>query len=364
MIKIPYPNPSTDFDKEYVAKLTSVNKTKFKKADKYLKSIVYNGKILNAQYLLIAKFHELIEISELLNKILTKTKKKNLSKLFDYKTNQPRISSFFMNQNYIEMGSCYCCNIDYINAFKDIADYKDGKYFINNAQKHELIQLSGVKEITARKIMNKRSFTDIKDVPYLRELARKQLDSLDFSYSHNHFTLDHFLPQKEYKYLSLCLYNFVPSCYSCNSKFKKALEFENISDLKFVSPSSKDFSLMNDFSFKIYYPKNLKDIKKSTDYKLQKNISNNRDVIQEYLNMFKIEGRYVFHKKELMTLINKKVKYPESTLKKIASNYGLSQDELRSHIFGEELFDSSFDNKPLVKFKRDIAKDINIKGVI
>jgi hypothetical protein len=156
----------------------------------------------------------------------------------------------------------------------------------------------------------------------------------------------------------------VPSCYSCNSKFKGKIEFKDINDIKYVSPSSKDFSLMNDFSFEIYYPKNLRDIKKTTDYKLQKNISDNHDVIQEYLNMFKIEGRYVFHKKEILTLINKKIKYPESTLKKIASSYGLSQDELRSNIFGEELFDSSFDNKPLVKFKRDIAKDINIKGVI
>jgi hypothetical protein len=121
---------------------------------------------------------------------------------------------------------------------------------------------------------------------------------------------------------------------------------------------------MDDFRFEIYYPKNLGDIKKTTDYKLQKNISNNHDVTQEYLNMFKVEGRYVFHKKELMNLIDKKIKYPESTLKNIAKIYGLSADELRSNMFGEELFDKSFNNKPLVKFKRDIAKDIKIKGVL
>lgn len=364
MIKIPYPIPSTDFDNEYIAKLSSANKDEFKKANRYLNGILYKKKSLNIKYLLTAKFHELIEISDLINKNLSKTRKKNFCKLFNYTLNQPRIASFFMYQEHLEMNSCFFCNIDYINTFKDIAEYKDDKDFINNAQEHEWIQLWGIAKKTAKKIIAKRDFNSINDVPYLSLEAKKQITKLDFLNSHNHFTLDHFLPQKEYKYLSLSLYNFVPSCYSCNSKFKKAIEFDNVNDLKFISPSSIYFSLTKDFNFKIYYPKKLKDIKKSTDYILQKNISNNNDIIQEYLNMFKIEGRYVFHKKEILKLINKKVKYSESTLKKISSRYGLSQDELRSNIFGEELFDLSYDNKPLVKFKRDIAKDINIKGVL
>lgn len=365
MIKIPYPIPSTNFDNEYIAKLSSANKINFKKANNYLKSIIYKKKPLNVKYLLVAKFHELLKILDLIDLKLTTSKKNNLNKLFNYKgNNQKLIASFFMEQSYLEMESCYCCNIDYINSFKDVSDYKTPEEFINKAQIHELIQLHGIKKERAKVIRDKRPYNSVEEVPYLHKQAKKMIEDLSFLTSKNHFTLDHFLPQSKYKFLSLCLYNFVPSCYSCNSKFKKAIEFENSQDLKYVSPTSKDFSLMKDFSFQIYYSKNLKDIKKSTDYKLQKNISNNNDIIQEYLNMFKIEGRYVFHKKELLKLINKKIKYPESTLKKIAIRYGLSQDELRSNIFGEELFDSNFNNKPLVKFKRDIAKDIKIKGVI
>lgn len=364
MIKIPYPIPSTDFDNEYIAKLSSTNKVSFRKANRYLKCVTYNGTPLNIRYLLVAKFHELLEISDLINSTLSKTRKKNFSKLFDYTKNQPRIASFFMQQKYIEMSSCYYCNIDFINAFSDVAEYKNDLDFINNAQQHELKHLSGIADKTAKKIISKRNFKSLNDVPNLNTEAKKQLKTLDFLNSHNQFTLDHFLPQIEHKYLSLCLYNFVPSCYSCNSKFKGKIELEDINDIKYVSPSSEDFSLMNDFSFEVYFPKNLRNIKKTTDYKLQKNISNNYNAIQEYLNMFKIEGRYVFHKKELLTLINKKINYPESTLRKIARTYGLSVDKLRSNIFGKELFDSSFDNKPLVKFKRDIAKDIKIKGVL
>lgn len=365
MIKIPYPIPSTGFDNEYIAKLSDANIINFNKANKYLKNIVYNKNPLNIERLLIAKFHELLKIMDLVDLKLTTSEKDKLNELFNYKgNNQKLIASFFMEQSYLEMESCYCCNVDYINSFKDVSDYKTPEEFINKAQIHELIQLYGIKEKTAKIIRDERPYNSVEEVPYLQKRAKEMINNLNFLSSKNHFTLDHFLPQSKFKYLSLCLYNFVPSCYSCNSKFKRDQEFDNLKSLKFVSPSSKYFSLMNDFSFQIYYPKNLKDIKKSTDYKLQKNISNNQDIIQEYLNMFKIEGRYIFHKKELLKLINKKVKYPESTLKKIASSYGLSQDELRSNIFGEELFDSNFDNKPLVKFKRDIAKDINIKGVI
>lgn len=366
MVKIPYPEPSVDFDNEYIDKLAkSVN---FKKADSYLKNIIHNNKILNTKYLLTAKFHELIEISNKIDLKLSKTKQNNFNKLFNYSGNNQRlIASFFMQQKHLEMESCYCCNIDYINSFKNVADYFNDIEFVNNAQYHELIQLIGIGDAYARSILEKRENEDFKSidkVPYINTKAKKQLKTLSFLTSKNHFTLDHFLPQKKYKYLSLCLYNFVPSCYSCNSKFKKANEFENIDELKFVSPSSKDFSLNKDFSFMIFYPKNLKDIKETTDYKLQKNISNNPALVQEYLNMFKIEGRYVFHKKELLKLINKKVKYPESTLKVISNKYGISIDELRDNIFGQELFDSDFDNKPLVKLKRDVAKDIKIKGVL
>lgn len=35
-------------------------------------------------------------------------------------------------------------------------------------------------------------------------------------------SFDHFLPRGRYPFLALCLYNMIPSCYRCNSQFKRA----------------------------------------------------------------------------------------------------------------------------------------------
>lgn len=371
MIKIPYPNPSVDFDNEYINKIWNSNSTNFSKANRYLSSLTYNGKKLNIKYLLTAKFHELLEISELIeNGGLSKIKKKNFARLFNYSKNQSKIASFFMHQSHIEIESCYFCNIDYVNAFKNMADYKDTFDFINNAPKHELFHISGVSDITADKIIANRIYKSINDVPHLTNKAKKQIASHDFLNSHNHFTLDHFLHQSRYKYLSLCLYNLVPSCYSCNSKFKKDHSFTflitppNLNPLLFVSPSSKDFSLSKDLNLSIYFPKNFKSIKSKKDFILQFNINSNQDIVRQYINLFKLEGRYVFHKKEILNLIDKKIRYPESKLKNISRMHGISLDKLRQDIFGYELYDSKSHSKPLVKMRRDVAKNIRIKGVI
>lgn len=78
---------------------------------------------------------------------------------------QPKISKFF--EEYIDVHTCYYCNIDFINKFKKDKDTK------------------------------------------------------------NAFTLDHVLEKASYPYLALSLYNLVPSCYVCNSKVKDSkIEFE------------------------------------------------------------------------------------------------------------------------------------------
>src|SRR5690606_32118753 len=68
----------------------------------------------------------------------------------------------------------------------------------------------------------------------------------------NHFTLDHLLPQSEYPYLSLSLFNLVPSCYSCNSKLKNDKKiYSNLDELLFTSPTGG--KTITDIIFKIYF---------------------------------------------------------------------------------------------------------------
>ena len=87
--------------------------------------------------LLILSFNDIADISFRLN--LTLSQRKWLKMFFNYKTWQPKIASFFMeHQVILGLGSCFYCNIDYINIFSDIKDYKDGIDLIKRGSLNDL----------------------------------------------------------------------------------------------------------------------------------------------------------------------------------------------------------------------------------
>jgi len=125
--------------------------------------------------LLSGSFEELEAIKNRLGNMSERT---DVKALFNYETKfqQPIISKFF--ENYIEVHTCYFCNIEFINIFMT---------------KDENIK--------------------------------------------NGFTLDHYIDKGKFPYLALSLYNLIPSCYTCNSKVKRIHEVETLSP----SSSSFDF---------------------------------------------------------------------------------------------------------------------------
>lgn len=144
--------------------------------------------------LLCGEYEKLLEIKD---KIGTKYSSKNniIKQTFNYDKQkskqitpklskfQPKISSFF--QDNLEIHTCYFCNIEFINKFKN-------------------------------------SKGEIK----------------------NGFTLDHYIDKGKYPYLALSLYNLIPSCYTCNSKVKGVDEINNLSP----SSSKFDFDEKVKFS--------------------------------------------------------------------------------------------------------------------
>ncbi len=129
--------------------------------------------------------------------------------LFNYKDKfQTHIAKFF--EQYVEVHTCYFCNIEFINKFKK----SDGKF-------------------------------------------------------KNGFTLDHYIDKGKYPYLALSLYNLIPSCYTCNSKVKGINEIDTLSpssshfdfdkkvtfktfmqndNLQIEEPKDFDFLLKEDFT--------------------------------------------------------------------------------------------------------------------
>ncbi len=366
MIKIPYPKDKKDravFEKAYLNSLRKDIDINY--INKHLKKVTYLGQPLNFERLITASFSELIELIKIIEKDLKGlsfySRMKFKSK-FNYGLNQPFIATFYMHQNDVQISSCFYCNIDFINSFKDISDYIDELDFVNSASIDELKIINGVGDKVAEKIINLRKNGKIKKISDLNisSKLKNRISKFNFKNTHNHFTLDHVLPKSKYPYLSLCLYNLVPSCFSCNSKFKKATDFTLSDDLKYIIPSSEDFTLDKDFFFEIFYPKNLKDINSGNDFTLKQIVYKNEALINEYLKMFKINGRFVFHKDKALDLIRLKVNYPESKVKEISRLTGYSELTIKMDLFGEEIFETNISNKPFSKLKMDIASNIGI----
>ena len=366
MIKINYPSNSKRnlLESEYYH--TIISQLNEVAINRFLRNIIYDGNPLNLEILIKSHFSELIEILKTIEQYYTdenisQIRIQNFEKRFNYKKSQPRIANFFMTQDEVNISTCYYCNIDFINAFRDISDYRDALDFVNNASKKELLSIRLIGENKALKIINHRTGNTINSLEELgfSESIKRELLNFNIQNDSNHFTLDHVIPQSKYKYLSLSLYNFVPSCYSCNSKFKKDKEISNIDNLKYISPSSDDFTLNSDVTFKVYYKSSLEHISQNSDFVLKEQIHNNNSMISEYLEIFKINARYVFHKSKIKSLIQKKVRYPNSKIKHISELTGITQSQIKKDIFGKELFDI-VNNEPLSKLRKDIAKNLNI----
>ena len=99
---------------------------------------------------------------------------------------------------------------------------------------------------------------------------------------------------------------------------------------------------------------------KLTDFSVELDISANHDSHAQYLSLLKLRGRYHHYKKVALRQIEKRKEYPNSKITELAQEMGLSSDELKKTIFGEELFDRVYDQSSLIKYKRDIAANINI----
>lgn len=324
------------------------------------KILMTDGSKLTCKKLLTAPFNELSNLSQQINQ-LSDLEKTQISPLSNYEKGQPLVAKFFMEQLDVNLSSCFYCNIDSIYVFSKLADYWGPLDFIQRADldQLQLIDFIGIKK--AQKILKQRTekqFEELKDLPVSSNILDK-IQKMEYNSTHNHFTLDHFHHQANYKFLSLCLYNFVPCCYVCNSKFKKALKLYN-KNPELSSPSSNLFTFHNDVKFKVYFADTTSEKFNTLNFAVDLEISNNKDSHIIYLNVLRIRGRYLHHKREALRLLKLKADYPQSRLQELSESLKLSIDEVKRLVFGAELFDKQYDNSSLIKYKRDVAKNIKI----
>jgi len=376
MRKINYPADLVKFKNEYYNSLLKHTEVAI---NLFLSGIPARTVPLTFKDLVTASFEDLIDYYHLLEnyfKSKSITEVNAFKKNFNYSSNQPLIAGFFMdNKDILEIKTCFYCNIDFINSFNDIGEYENEIDFLNKATLQELKIISGLDkkaEIISTEL-KKRNISNFDELKTINGIGEKTVDKIkvikldDLKKYKNHFTLDHFIPQSKCQYTSLSLFNLIPSCYSCNSKFKGVMVFQDINNLKYLSPSSNSFSLVSEVRFKLYFNTIGKKLKtKINNTKILKDIRvdfENLGSVKEfdiYLDMFKLKGRYVYHKNEALKIVKKRREYPDTEIEDIARITGRKILDIKKDLFGSLIFNDEEKNEPFAKYKREIADQLGL----
>lgn len=381
MIKINYPPDREGLESSYLDLFDiDAMQEKLDVVFNPVKFQVFQG--LTVEQILTASIEELAVLSESFSNIdVQDTEKVNLHKIFKYdlsvfkgadKNNvgapyQPIISKFFSeNKESINLCSCYFCNIDYISSFSVAHEYRTVEEFLLYASKSELEELEGLAAKSVEYIHEQRDIpgglSDIESLsfPGRDSKIKEQLSTRSFDLERSQFTLDHFIGKAKNPLVALSLYNFVPSCYACNSRFKGTKDIIRSPQDAFLCATSEDFKFNEDVKFKLFHSKGRILIKNENDFDVRLIPSKNHEEYEHFIRTLKMNSRYRMHKKDALDLILKHRSYRPSYIKAIASLTRRSIDEVQRDIFGRELFsvDDSQDSKS--KFKKDIAENIGI----
>lgn len=368
MIKIKYPEKISDFKNEYL-KIFNVA-TLDAEWQQYTSTYNLQNANFSVTDMLYGDFDFLLEKS--LSIVYdtsdcnssNKVKLYELKKIFDYNEHQPKIADFFMRyKDEMKLSTCYYCNIDYINAFTAYS-HKDELDFINNANETLFSNLSKVGKATFEKINAQRPFSSIVDfetklsseaICKLSDIVKAIQEQQYPQYVHkNHFTLDHVIDKATNPIVALSLFNFVPSCYSCNSKFKKSEQFTKVVADKYKSPTDANFDFNKDVKLRVLYAsrKNSLDINSIDDFEI--NFDDSKHLFEDYIKIFKLKERYRFHKNIALELLTKKKNYSDSRVDEISRIIGMPKEEIKKDLFGKEIFEGDLQEKPFTKLKRDI----------
>ncbi|WP_339695895.1 hypothetical protein [uncultured Marixanthomonas sp.] len=373
-----------DFKEEYSKCILDRNLLNKAEAEKLLKNI---GIQYSLKKILLLPIEELIKLPELSSSNVFKgldqkeiqLKKNKIKGVFNYTRYQTNIlSNFFMKHSKeLKIKTCCYCNIDFVNPYIPFSnDFMDFYHFINSCTKADLLKIKNIGPNRADIIIGKyqgkiKKYKDIENLiddirikNILKNLTDQSgvLKTDNFLVKNkNHFTLDHVLPQNLYPYLSLCLFNLTPSCYSCNSKLKRdAKIYSSISEIKSISPTGVEGVF--DLNFKIYFKdgfdeNNLPDTANEYSIKID-------SIHKEYIEKLNLQGRYNFHKDISFGLIDKRKTYSDSQIQEIVTLFGeknieINEVQLKKQIFGSIIFEED-SNTQFEKYKKDIAKQLGI----
>lgn len=270
----------------------------------YLNSIDINNiknKLSNAKYKIIIdnlediiKEKDLIKYLKLCNIYYSNDEKKEIEKAFNYSTHRQK-EKFMEHFKKLDIKSCPFCNNNYVYFYK-----KDGKKYNTLA------------------------------------------------------TLEHYYPKAKYPHLSLSFYNLIPSCATCNSKFKGNETHEG----NILHPYYECFDEKAKFRVSI----DSMDTKK--DIELEVNIKSTDERCKTSIERFQLDKIYKQHNDIAKEIWNKAQVYNESRIDELYESFykglGYSKEDVKNFAFCSYLDKKDIHKRNHTKLTQDILKQFDI----
>lgn len=169
-------------------------------------------------------------------------------------------------------------------------------------------------------------------------------------------TLEHYYPKAKYPHLSLSFYNLIPSCSTCNSKFKGSDEI-HVGNI--LHPYFEDFNEKAQFSVSI----GKRVVKKN--FELEINLKSNDERCKKSIDRFQLDKIYKQHNDIAKEIWNKAQIYNESRIeelyKSFYKNLGYSKEDVKNMVFCNYLHKDDIHKRNHSKLTQDILKQFGIK---
>lgn len=219
-----------------------------------------------------------------------------------------------------------------------------------------LLQAMGYENYRESKLVELSRMLNIKVCPYCNHNFTLYIDILDILDKTNMkglFQFDHFYDKSDYPYLSMSLYNLIPSCPSCNHQ-KRTTQL----DLRY-NPYFKAIS--DEFHFKVVDSFQLRSGKMGADkidIKIERNAS--RQGIDELQEDLHLEEQYGRHKDIVQEIYDKAYNetYYRNMLTCISDE---DRAKLMNQWLGISLDKNDIDKRPLTKFSQDILRQARME---
>lgn len=174
--------------------------------------------------------------------------------------------------------------------------------------------------------------------------------------------LDHFFDKSTYPYLSISLYNLVPSCSTCNQRKSKKDSKE------IFYPYKESFNQNAKFVYggiKTNLDKQNIDFFDEKRIKLDIKHISEETKVENHNEVFNIENLYENHKDIVKELLQKRVMYSDSYIDELFDKYSgilfSSKEELMRLITCGYISDDDINKRPLSKLIKDISEDLGFR---